>query len=49
MTETYCIIRFFESGAKEIVDVGLTRQEALEHVRLPSSHGEGWFEGFEAE
>lgn len=49
MEETYCIIRFYQDGRREVIKTGLTREEAKEHCQDPDSSGEGWFDGFEQE
>jgi hypothetical protein len=35
--ETYRIIRFFRDGDNEVIEGGLTREEAEEHCRDPES------------
>lgn len=48
---TYKIIRFYRDDArpKEIQDSGLTLEEAQAWCQDPTSHGEGWFDGYERE
>ena len=44
------IIRFFQDGReREIIETGLTLEEAKEHCSDPDSAGDGWFDGFEEE
>lgn len=48
--DTYKIIRFFKDDRdSEIVDTGLTLEEAQAHCRLDTTHGDDWFEGYEKE
>lgn len=48
--DTYKIIRFFKDNRdSEIVDTGLTLEEAQAHCRLGTTHGDDWFEGYEKE
>jgi hypothetical protein len=46
---TYMIIRFRFDGDNEVVRRGLTLDEAQTHCRDESTHGEGWFDGYEQE
>ena len=45
----YKIIRFRFEGENEVVRTGLTLEQAQEHCRDESTHGEGWFDGYESE
>jgi hypothetical protein len=47
--ETYKIIRFRFDGPSEIITEGLTLEEAQEHCNDDSSHGVGWFDGYDSE
>ena len=47
--ETYKIIRFVFKGDNEVIAKGLTLEEAQEHCRDESTHGEGWFDGYDRE
>jgi hypothetical protein len=51
--DTYKIIRFcFDTNSPEhrmVVETGLTLDEAQEHCTDESTHGEGWFDGYEHE
>jgi len=47
--ETYSIIRFKFDGDNETIQTGLTLEEAQEHCQDESTHGEGWFDGYESE
>lgn len=49
MTETYKVIRFRFGGDNEVILTGLTLEEAQEHCRDESTHGDGWFDGYESE
>jgi len=47
---TYKIIRFYEdSRANEVMDTGLTLEDAQAHCEDPDTHGDGWFDGYETE
>lgn len=47
---TYKVIRFFQDGrSREVQERGLTLAEAQEHCNDPSTKGDGWFDGYEAE
>lgn len=47
--ETYQIIRFHFNAPREVVETGLTLDEAQEHCSREDTHGEGWFDGYEIE
>lgn len=47
--ETYKIIRFRFDGPSETINEGLTLEEAQEHCNNDSSHGAGWFDGYDSE
>jgi hypothetical protein len=49
MPETYKIIRFRFKGRKRVVKRGLTLEQAQEHCSREDTHGDGWFDGYEAE
>lgn len=48
---TYKIVRFFKDHDKdsEVIDTGLTLEEAQAHCQREDTHGEGWFDGYTAE
>ena len=48
---TYKIVRFYRELAKpyKIIRTGLTLDEAQAHCEDESTHGEGWFDGYEEE
>lgn len=46
---TYCIKRFRFNGPTEVIRTGLTLEEAQEHCQDESTHGEGWFDGYDEE
>jgi hypothetical protein len=46
---TYSIIRFRFQGDREVIETGLSLDEAREHCRREDTHGEGWFDGYEEE
>jgi hypothetical protein len=51
--KTYKIVRFVFDDTldprRRVIRRGLTLEEAQEHCRDESTHGEGWFDGYEAE
>ena len=53
MEATYSIIRFYaphRNEEKEIIDTGLTLEEAQEHCNDPDAREEGeWFDGYTEE
>lgn len=50
---TYKIVRFtFDENHpdyKRVIKTGLTLEEAQEHCNDESTHGDGWFDGYNAE
>lgn len=46
---TYKIIRFQSNGDSEVIDTGLTLDEAQAHCRREDTRGAGWFDGYEEE
>lgn len=56
MTTRYCIVRFFYPNANgnseesQIIDTGLTLEEAQAHCQDPTTREEGkWFDGYTEE
>lgn len=50
MDETYKIIRFYQDDRpSEVIETGLTLEEAQEHCQSDTTHGPGWFDGYERE
>ena len=49
METTYKIVRFQFKGENEVVQTGLTLEEAQEWCRREDTHGDGWFDGYEEE
>lgn len=47
--ESYCIIRFTFDGPNEIIETGLTLDEAQSHCQRADTHGDGWFDGYTRE
>jgi hypothetical protein len=47
--ETYKIIKFKFDGPSKVIKTGLTLEEAQAHCKRDDTHGEGWFDGYEAE
>lgn len=47
--DTYSIIRFNQDGPREVIETGLSLDEAKAHCQDPSTQGDGWFHGFEKE
>lgn len=46
---TYEIVRFRFQAENEVIDTGLTLEEAQEHCQRDDTHGDGWFDGYRAE
>lgn len=49
---TFRIVRFYRDTflePREVIDTGLTLQEAREHCSREDTHGDGWFDGYEQE
>lgn len=46
---SYMIVRFRFAGDNEVVERGLTLEEAQEWCRREDTHGEGWFDGYAEE
>lgn len=49
MPDTYKIIRFYSQDDREVIEEGLTLEEAQEHCNRKDTHGDGWFDGYEKE
>jgi hypothetical protein len=45
----YTIFRFKEDGEKEVVERGLTVEEAREHCKKEETKGDRWFDGYSEE
>jgi hypothetical protein len=49
---TYKVVRFYRETwlvPQEVVDTGLTLEEAQAHCSREDTHGDGWFDGYEEE
>ena len=46
---TYKILRFRLTEPAEVLERGLTLEQAQEHCRRPDTEGDGWFDGYEEE
>lgn len=46
---TYSIVRFRFQEESELIDSGLTLEEAQEHCSRDDTHGDGWFDGYREE
>lgn len=46
---SYRIVRFSQSFPRQVIETGLTLEEARAHCQDESTQGEGWFDGYEAE
>lgn len=50
MEKTYSIVRFYQDDrASEIIETGLSLEEAREHCNDDSTSGDGWFDGYQGE
>lgn len=47
--KTYRIVRFHQNAPREVREERLTLEEAQAHCQDESTHGEGWFDGYEEE
>lgn len=45
----YKIIRFWRDADNEVIETGLTLDEAQAHCRRDDTRGAGWFDGYEKE
>jgi hypothetical protein len=48
-TKTYKIVRFRFNGASRVIRRGVSLEEAQRHCNDPSTHGDGWFDGYDEE
>lgn len=46
---TYKIIRFRFTGGNEVINRGLSLEEAQEWCQREDTHGDGWFDGYTEE
>ena len=46
---TYKIVRHREHRRPQVIDSGLTLEEAQAHCQRDDTHGPGWFDGYEEE
>jgi hypothetical protein len=47
---TYCIVRHYQRHCwTDIIETGLTLEEAQAHCQREDTHGDGWFDGYEEE
>ena len=46
---TYKIVRFHMEGPEEVIETGLTLEEAQAHCNDPETRGDDWFDGFREE
>ena len=46
---TYRIVRFKFHEPREVMQEGLTLEEAQDHCQREDTHGDGWFDGYEKE
>jgi len=49
MTDTYKIIRFMYDEESRVIKTGLTLEEAQAWCCREDTHGDGWFDGYDAE
>lgn len=45
--ETYRIVRHHREGPSELIDTGLTLEEAQAHCQRDDTHGPDWFDGYD--
>jgi len=46
---TYKIIRFFQGKQGQVIATGYTLEQAQAHCNDESTHGDGWFDGYDEE
>jgi hypothetical protein len=48
---TYMILRFYQERGRsaDVIETGLTFEEAKEHCNDPDTSGPGWFDGYTKE
>lgn len=46
---TFRIVRFSQDAPRQVIETGLTLEEAQAHCNDETTHGQGWFDGYEAE
>jgi hypothetical protein len=46
---TFKIVRFRFQGDNEVIETGLTLEEAQSHCEDPETSGDGWFDGYQVE
>lgn len=46
---TYEIVRFRFRGENEVIQTGVSLEEAQEHCNRDDTHGDGWFDGYRRE
>ena len=46
---TYRIVRFKFHEPREVIEEGLSLEEVQAHCSDESTHGDGWFDGYEKE
>jgi hypothetical protein len=47
--QTYKIIRFRFDEVNEVIETGLSLEEAQAHCRREDTHGDGWFDGYDVD
>ena len=47
--KTYSIVRHHFNKDNEVIDTGLSLEEAQEHCNREDTHGDGWFDGYTEE
>lgn len=43
---TYSIIRYNFNAENEVIERGVSLEDAQEHCNREDTHGEGWFDGY---
>lgn len=47
---TYSIIRFYaDDRPRQVIETGVSLDEAQAHCQRPDTSGDGWFDGYEEE
>jgi len=47
--DTYSIVRFKFQQESEVIETGLSLEDAQAHCQRDDTHGDGWFDGYQKE